>query len=265
MRGNQRDPKFVRESVTQAIALGCLLVMGGCLAARIYTARAHPQFSMYRHLTPSHLRVDALFAGVFLSYLVLFHGRVIECLRRWRIVLFMVGVACYIPPGLWPIESTPFIHTWGFSVLTLGAMLITLWAWFSGTSYLLPSADSHPLPGTLGRGQGEGSSVCEAAPSALVKLLAAVGLYSYSIYLWHLPFATGFAKGIWGYMPFAGRPWAHLLFAPFYVVLAIAVGAVLHRALEAPALALRDRLFPRRQKAAIGEPAGGSGVPARMR
>ncbi|WP_374529676.1 septum formation initiator family protein [Novosphingobium sp.] len=29
MRGNQRDPKFVRESVTQAIALGCLLVMGG--------------------------------------------------------------------------------------------------------------------------------------------------------------------------------------------------------------------------------------------
>jgi peptidoglycan/LPS O-acetylase OafA/YrhL len=80
-----------------------------------------------------------------------------------------------------------------------------------------------------------------------VNLLAAIGLYSYPIYLWHY---DGAFKIIY---PLTEAGWfgpqdSQLRWAigtTLYVMLAIGAGVLISRCLEMPIIALRDRLFPR--------------------
>ena len=65
------------------------------------------------------------------------------------------------------------------------------------------------------------------------KFLATIGFYSYSIYLWHALLALIFLKlpaSVFGF-------W-------LYIALSIALGMLMAKAVELPALALRERLFP---------------------
>jgi len=83
------------------------------------------------------------------------------------------------------------------------------------------------------------------------RLVAWIGLYSYGIYLWHVSVV---APSLWiahrlpkvlglGWMT-VGPP-----------LLAIGIGVSATKLIEFPALALRDRLFPRRVDSAVGIPA----------
>jgi peptidoglycan/LPS O-acetylase OafA/YrhL len=86
---------------------------------------------------------------------------------------------------------------------------------------------------------------------AIYRLIAWIGLYSYGIYLWHVA-AIAPAMSVSHRLPaWLGMLW--IACAP--ALLGIMLGVVATRAVEFPALALRDRLFPRRVDSAVGSPA----------
>ena len=220
----------------------CLLVSVACLLQRLYIASRLPDLanSFGSVFYPSHLRFDSLFFGVFLGYLHHFHlAEVKRFLARpaVRILLLLVSAILILPSLSLPITSR-FLLSFGLTTLYLG---------FGGILALSLY------------GRGEGTSV---APSRLPKLgiaalLAYIGKYSYSIYLWHI-FITQhdqwFFRRLW---PGISGLW---LFAA-NIVTQLAVGIALSLAIEWPMLNLRDRWFPSLQPSRPSpQPAAPSGA-----
>ena len=167
----------------------------------------------------THLRIDSLFAGVALGYLYHFRRGWFDRLAGTRWSLVAAGVFC--SPALFLAENTRKMQTVGLTSLYIGFALLVAW-----------SINRSP------RGRVAG---------AIFKAAASVGFYSYSIYLWHdllSMFITSWANSA---IPF----WS-------YIFMSIALGIVMSKAIEMPALALRDRLFP----AATAPPA--ASIPGQM-
>lgn len=85
--------------------------------------------------------------------------------------------------------------------------------------------------------------------SRLYRFVAWIGLYSYGIYLWHVS-TVGPCEALLRHLP-GGAVVRGIVVR----VAEVAVGVVTTRLCEAPALRLRDRLFPRRVDTPVGTPA----------
>jgi peptidoglycan/LPS O-acetylase OafA/YrhL len=85
----------------------------------------------------------------------------------------------------------------------------------------------------------------------LYRIVAWVGLYSYGIYLWHVS-VVAFSEKVAQRLPGAA---ANIFLMTCTPLLGIAIGVLTTKLVEFPALALRDRLFPRRIDSAAGIPA----------
>jgi len=153
----------------------------------------------------THTRIDALAFGVLLSVLWHFAPDRIATIRRYRWVLLALGLLLVAPSFLLP-------HT-NHQILIVGLTLN-----YIGYGMVLLAALT--LPRVL--------------PRALALVLAYVGFYSYSIYLWHLPFAAILRELL-------GR---HSLRLPLFYVGSVLVGVAMAKLVELPALRLRDRWLP---------------------
>ncbi len=180
-----------------------------CLALRIATAW-DSDIATRANYAPTHLRCDALFFGVLLSWLSHFHRAALDAFtakhRRAFVALGVLGVAPAFVFGLGP---TWFLHTAGFTALYLAAGCWLLLAVRHGWS-------ARPLAG--------------------------IGFYSYSIYLWHIPVQRILLDGhCRDWFPRDGfeRP-------VIYLVATITFGVLAAWLVELPFLKLRDRLFPSR-------------------
>ena len=160
------------------------------------------------YLYPTHLRIDGLMFGVLLSYYNRFrprrylsgslHGEVAGSLSLRRLSLL----------STFPLENRN-MHTWGLTVIYLAA------------GFLVAKAIAFEGPGLI---------------RVMSGLLARIGIYSYSIYLWHTLFHSLLlhfhfaspALSFWCY--FAG---------------AILFGIAAAKLIEIPVLRFRDRVFPR--------------------
>ena len=90
-----------------------------------------------------------------------------------------------------------------------------------------------------------------ARRGVLYRAIAWVGLYSYGIYLWHIAPVAGviaLSRHLHG-------AWSEAALTLLPMLAALVVGVVMTKAIELPALALRDRLFPKPVDSAVGEPA----------
>ena len=177
-----------------------------CLALRIIQRVRHPEFNLYTHMYPSHLRIDALFGGVVLAWLWLSHRQWLLRLRGYESVLLAVGVLLLVPPFVLPMEH-PLIDTVGFTTNALGAVLLVVAAllWDSNR------------------------------PS--IRALAWLAPFTYSIYLWHVVVV----RTVSVLLPTT----SYGLVFTLYVAGSLIVGIGTAKAIEAPALALRERIIPR--------------------
>lgn len=200
------------------ICLGVGLVL---LSLRIHLFYALP-FTPKSHIAPTHLRIDSLLFGVLLSYFYHFRREeTVAFVRAWSYWLLVASFALISPMLFLDLGKQFFLQTVGLSCLTLG---------FGGLLML---------------------SLCRRAPApafarGIGSFLAAIGFYSYSIYLWHLNVAV-FTRSLTDSL-LAGRR-SCLLEAAIYLPGSILAGVLMAKIVEVPVLALRDRWFPSRSAA----------------
>jgi peptidoglycan/LPS O-acetylase OafA/YrhL len=198
-----------------------------CLAFRVAAVRmVHSglqSIPVYRRiLSPTHDRMDSLFFGVLLGYFYHFHpgllDRILRPMRN-RVALSILAAACLFPCLIVPVGNA-FMLTLGLTLLYFGfgiALMMCL-----NTYGVLPAWLAVPL-------------------SAIGTAFAFIGVYSYSIYLWHEEILTGTPVLLWQFF--------HVKMGPFteFVVCfsgSIAFGTLMSRLIEYPVLRLRDRMFP---------------------
>ncbi|MCE9604360.1 MAG: acyltransferase [Planctomycetia bacterium] len=213
LRWNKKSVAPLRSILPLAGVVGAL-----CLYWRIARWEAHPVFDNQTNLFPTHLRLDGLFFGVALSYLYHFHKpSFISLLKPWRGVLLIAGLLLLAPAFYWTFAD-PILFTVGFTMFYIGGGLLLV-------GVLLCDL---PRDGFVG---------------GVLKRLAKLGSYSYSIYLWHMPFL------VWG-VPLVqrmlGRPLGFSGAVVVYLSGSLVCGVVMAKCVEMPALKLRERWFPAR-------------------
>jgi peptidoglycan/LPS O-acetylase OafA/YrhL len=188
-----------------------------CLGLRLWTDRHSPVYSYYTQRMPFHLRADSLFFGVFLSYLYHHHReRFTEIVGRFKVLFFFLGVIFLIPAFLFK-EKVFFIHTFGYTVFYLGSGL------------LLCSMLVH-----------------DYGPARWLQPFVKIGVYSYSIYLWHYPLSNFYGADFYDNFGSLGMNWVY--YAAIHLSGCIFVGVLTSKGLEYPMLKLRDSIYPSRAK-----------------
>jgi peptidoglycan/LPS O-acetylase OafA/YrhL len=182
----------------------------GCLLLRSLARHESEPFSFNHHLFPTHLRIDSLMFGTFLSYL--FHYKELGS-RIKRIptpLLVTAGTLLLTPAFVFSLEAFPWVSIVGLDLFALGSGILVI-----------------------------ASLRCPTFSNAILRLGGTLGASSYCIYLWHMPVNL---LAVWLF-----ERQGHLHFLPylaFYFSGSLIFGYVFSRLTEIPILHLRDRLFP---------------------
>jgi peptidoglycan/LPS O-acetylase OafA/YrhL len=187
-----------------------LLVAVFSLAVRIVHAVLVQPYDNYKHLYPTHLRLDSLLFGVVLSYWSLFHRERFSALINWsRPFLLPISLLLIMPAFI----SKPI-----FIIYTVQPSSLYL-----GYGGLMISLLQVPLTTT------------KSSYGWLLRPMSYIGQHSYPIYVFHIEIMLQLLK--------------HNLLHGFrglvlYFVCTIGFGILVSKAIEFPVLHLRDRIFP---------------------
>lgn len=162
----------------------------------------------------THTRLDSLLFGVLLSRILYSSSERFDWLLRQRTILAALSISVFAIALFAPIYGSAYLSTVGYTVnyLGFGALMLLIYG-YRGSLLLTRS----------------------------YRAVAWIGRYSYGIYLWHLSVREPLAH-LAARLP-ASVAWFALLVAEYAA--AIALGVLLTKLVEFPALRLRDRLFPR--------------------
>ena len=161
----------------------------------------------------THLRIDGLFMGALLGYVYHFIPEAIKLFySRWKI--FAILTLILLSPAFIFSTGSFFMLTIGFNLLHLAFAFAVLLFVHDGWRKI---TESHRLS------------------SAIISAVCTIGVYSYSIYLWHLPVQNLLLR----VMPDLR------LEALAYLFSSIAVGIIFSFLIEKPMLRLRDNIFPK--------------------
>ncbi len=162
--------------------------------------------------TYTHYRVDALSCGVLLAGISIFRPELYERIKaNRRLLLAIVLLGCAL---LIPTETDKFYRTAvGYNIATIASAALLLFM------------DKVTIPSPL------------QIPS---RVLAFLGIYSYSLYIWHYSTGTAGMRAVTKYLHVTDPM---LLVATRYGV-AISAAIIVTKIIEQPMLALRDKLFP---------------------
>ena len=159
----------------------------------------------------SHLRFDALFFGVLLSFMYHFHPDAFnKYLTQKRGLILIFSIICLLPCLLLPTDSN-IVGIWGLSLNYLG---------FGGLLICALSVETFLVKHN----------------NWLLSFLCIIGVNSYSIYLWHIPFEALIKLKLTSHIHNAA------LYMVIYGLSSIAVGIVLGKVIEIPFLHLREKL-----------------------
>jgi peptidoglycan/LPS O-acetylase OafA/YrhL len=168
-----------------------------CLWLRIRVSRYAVDWDQV--FAPTHLRIDSLFAGVTLGYYSHFDPDSFREARRVWVLL----VGCFL------VIMTSFMPgtVAGVTFAYVGFTCIVAWA-----------------------------ATRKHSQARFLRLVAWVGYYSYSIYLWHAVTQVTF-NVLLGRLP-------HWVRFPAYVTFTIFLGVAMAKLIEVPSLKVRNKLFP---------------------
>jgi peptidoglycan/LPS O-acetylase OafA/YrhL len=198
------------------VSLGLSVV---CLALRTVLLLKAPELDVRALFS-----MDALFFGVTIAYFSVFRPEILPAIARHRSLLLAVSLLLFLP-ALIQVRLIRISIAVTCLYLGYGLLLITF---------------IHRLPA--------GGILERFKTTWLARLLAAIGTYSYSIYLWHLDTsfpAYEFTRNLTRSLGLPRELSWSLQLSAFFLA-SIAGGVVMGRLVEAPALRLRDRLFPSR-------------------
>lgn len=206
-----RDPRNPFRPLP-GIAAAVLMV---CAGLRVATAVWRPAYDHMTHLFPTHLRLDSLFVGVALAYAYHFHPRAFaDRLTPYCRPLLLGGGLLLVPAFVLPLETTPLVPTVGLTLFALGSALLVAGAVVGG----------EPRAGW-------------------VRVVARVGGYSYSIYLWHMMVVAGMPRLFGPHARLSLGYWEQLA---VYLLGSLVLGVLMAHLVELPLLRVRDRWFPAR-------------------
>jgi peptidoglycan/LPS O-acetylase OafA/YrhL len=191
------------------IVWAAVAIVCSLLRLRTVASSAEPAWSDFR---VTHLCVDALMFGVLLSYLCRFR-QLDFTLQKVPTVALLAAGGLGICQGF--TDRPPTFATAAFAPVLN----------YAGCGLALLAARR-----------------LESASSRALGFLGFLGSTSYSTYLWHgwmnILAARGFTK-VFGF----SNTWVYLI---IYLAGSFVLGTVMHRIIEVPVMALRDRLFPSR-------------------
>jgi peptidoglycan/LPS O-acetylase OafA/YrhL len=206
-----------------------VFVAFACILLRVLTIWLVPPsaFNTPLVMNATHCRIDGLFFGVFLGYLYHFRPEVIPNLlrpARNRIALAILTAAllsnCYFFS-----RDDHFLLMFGLTFLYLG---------FGGLLVLTLEV-RNVLSGAAATVAAKVGTVC-----------AFIGMYSYSIYLWHAALLAAVQVFFLRKPGHSNVPGVALF--SFDLLASIALGIFFARLIEFPVLRVRDRLFPALQQ-----------------
>ena len=186
------------------------------LIARMLVGYQNPPGDWRSTLGYSHLRIDSLFFGVLISYWYRFYkDELAKHVMRNRRNLAIAVAATICVPLLFPINEGRFTYTLGFTVVYLGCGALLL-------RVLFGSAKRSPM----------------LTPTSV--MTAALGRYSYSVYLWHMLVYQVVERR---FVPEDSQT-QFIVCTAFYLVGSVGIGVLMARLVEFPALRVRDKFFP---------------------
>jgi peptidoglycan/LPS O-acetylase OafA/YrhL len=212
---NSRDP--FRGIVWSALAISVACVLSR--AALILLPRVPLNNLAYR---ATHARMDSLFFGVLLGYLHHYHGKSLARTLQSTFAPVVMAVACLAL--LLPGYFAPRDHK------AFGILAYTSTYFACGGILLLSIYVRGVLPQILAK-----------CLKPFGDALAFIGVYSYSIYLWHEAVREWPDWLTYGVFRISLPPVPYFL---LYLSLCLIMGITLSRSVEYPILRLRDRLFP---------------------
>jgi peptidoglycan/LPS O-acetylase OafA/YrhL len=190
-----------------------------CFTLRVLTNHYSP-YLHETHLFPTHLRIDSLMFGVFLSYSWHRGGFVhSKWVRDGASLLIGFGTLLLLPAFMFSLESTRWIPVFG------------LVGFYIGSGAILIGLLHRGLPGTWS-----------------VRSISMLGAYSYSIYLWHMPVHNWLVPNLMSVLP---SPLQHnwFVYVSLFLSGSFLIGVLMGKLIETPVLALRDRWYPSRSRA----------------
>jgi peptidoglycan/LPS O-acetylase OafA/YrhL len=202
---------------------GALLFCALILALRLfYAVQGHHEWSFFYY--PTHFRADSLCCGVIIGYLHRYRQSWFNKIAGLRLPLLIGAPLLLATAVVFPVFTSPFTSTWGFTLYYLA---------YGGLVLL---AVSSPDFGKTG------SPVFVLA----MRTLANLGIYSYTIYLTHsiiyrLPRMDLVRHHVVSWL--GDSIWADRF---LFWGLSIVTGIVLSHLVERPCLRLRDKWLSRR-------------------
>jgi peptidoglycan/LPS O-acetylase OafA/YrhL len=185
-----------------------------CLSLRLATARWAADAGD-APIFWTHLRLDSLAFGVLLAHWRASRPAAVDgWARPRRCKLVLAGSLCLAPAFVFPVESSWWIRTFGFTFNYVGAGAL-----------LMACID-------LGAGK---------APSRLWGAAAWLGGWSYPIYVWHMEVVLRVYKHL-----HLESGWSVWWTAGVSIIASLCFGVVFGRLVEWPVLKWRDRFFPSR-------------------
>ena len=189
-----------------------------CLFLRYRVANESTRLDPWIHRFPLHLRIDELLAGVWLAYLVVFARPALERLARFWPALFLASIGMMLPAALRAQEAPRFLDVWGFTLAGFGCAGLVLLAWAIGRA---------------------GTAKVDARRSLPYRMLAGIGVCSYSIYLWHLPLGpwlgTRVGNRLCGALHLWGSPLQYWVMVGVYFGVAMGISLAGYFLVEKPA------------------------------
>lgn len=198
--------RWLRERMVPILVGVCILVLGGRIVSVYGLHGGDPQWL-------THARIDSLLFGVMLSWIFYTDRPRFDKLISYRLPIAIMALAGLLF-AVYEGRQVPSMWSYGYTIvyLAMGALLLL--------------------------GYGYEGKLTRSVP---YRLVAAIGIYSYGIYLWHLSVRDPLSK-VCAHVPASAR-WGTLLISQY--VAAIVLGILTTKAVEFPMLRLRDRLFPR--------------------